>query len=176
MKKVLAVSGPTASGKSGVAMMLCQKTGFEIVSCDSMQIYKGMDIGTAKPTKEDMARVRHHMIDVADPSRNFSCAEYVSMASECIENIHSRGNVPVICGGTGMYFERLVMTDPIPNMDLAELKQSLTWKFGAFKATLHSVFVCTSTEAMGTDHAIAPHFVGKAAVTLLRIVGAGAAE
>jgi len=113
MKKVLAVSGPTASGKSGVAMMLCQKTGFEIVSCDSMQIYKGMDIGTAKPTKEDMARVRHHMIDVADPSRNFSCAEYVSMASECIENIHSRGNVPVICGGTGMYFERLVMTDPI---------------------------------------------------------------
>jgi len=73
-------------------------------------------------------------------------------------------------------YDVLVMTDPIHNMDLAEVKQSLTWKFGAFKATLHSVFVCTSTEAMGTDHAIAPHFVGKAAVTLLRIVGAGAAE
>ena len=111
--KIIAIAGPTASGKSGVAMMLCQKTGFEIVSCDSMQIYRGMDIGTAKPTKEDMMAVRHHMIDVADPRENFSCAEYASMASRCIDDIHSRGNIPVICGGTGMYFERLVMTDPI---------------------------------------------------------------
>lgn len=113
MKKVIAVSGPTASGKSGVAMKLCEKTGFEIVSCDSMQIYKGMNIGTAKPTSEDMARVTHHMIDVADPSVNFSCAEYVELASRCIDSIHARGNIPVICGGTGMYFERLVMSDTL---------------------------------------------------------------
>lgn len=113
MKKVLAVTGPTASGKSGIAMELCERCGLELLSCDSMQIYKGMDVGTAKPTREDMARVRHHMIDVADPSVNFSCAEYVELASKCIEDIHSRGKIPVICGGTGMYFDRLVMTSAL---------------------------------------------------------------
>lgn len=112
-QKVIAITGPTASGKSALAMALCEKKGCELVSCDSMQVYKGMDIGTAKPTPEDMKRVRHHMIDVADPRDNFSCADYVSLASKCIEDIHKRGNIPVICGGTGMYFERLVMTSPM---------------------------------------------------------------
>lgn len=111
-KKVIAITGPTASGKSALAMSLCEKSGCEIVSCDSMQVYRGMDIGTAKPSAADMARVRHHMIDVADPRENFSCADYVALASKCIEDIFSRGNIPVICGGTGMYFERLVATSP----------------------------------------------------------------
>ncbi len=111
-KKVIAITGPTASGKSALAMRLCEKYCLEIVSCDSMQVYKGMDIGTAKPTPEDMRRVKHHMIDIADPTCDFSCSDYISLASKCIEKIHESGKIPVICGGTGMYFERLVMTMP----------------------------------------------------------------
>lgn len=111
--KVIAVTGPTASGKSSLAMNLCRIFSGELVSCDSMQIYRGMDIGTAKPSKQDMAEVPHHMIDVASPFEIFSCADYASMAEKCIEDIHRRGRLPVICGGTGMYFERLVMNAPM---------------------------------------------------------------
>ncbi len=111
--KVIAVTGPTASGKSALAMKLCKSLSGELVSCDSMQIYRGMDIGTAKPSKEDMEEVPHHMIDVASPYENFSCADYASMAEKCIEDIHKRGEIAVICGGTGMYFERLVMNAPM---------------------------------------------------------------
>jgi tRNA dimethylallyltransferase len=105
---VVAVAGPTASGKSRVAMSLALKFGGEIVGCDSMQIYRGMDIGTAKPSAAEMAAVRHHMIDVADPHEVFSTAEYVKGAEEAIDGILSRGRLPVICGGTGLYLESLL--------------------------------------------------------------------
>ena len=78
--KIYAVVGATASGKSSLALELARRYGGEIISCDSMQVYRKMNIGTAKPTDEEMARVRHHMIDVAEPFENFSCAEYVSLA------------------------------------------------------------------------------------------------
>ena len=113
MKKIIAITGPTASGKSAAALEICGRIGGEIISCDSMQIYRGMDIGTAKPTREEQAAVRHHMIDVADPSENYSCADYVSAAKSCIEDVLSRGGIPVVCGGTGMYFERLFVTSPL---------------------------------------------------------------
>ena len=79
-KKIIAVVGPTASGKSALALELAKEYGGEIVSCDSMQIYKKMNIGTAKPTKDELSLIRHHMIDIAEPDENFSCAEYVSLA------------------------------------------------------------------------------------------------
>ena len=106
--KLISVAGPTAGGKSGLAIMLAEKLGGEIVSFDSMQIYRGMDIGTAKPTKEELARVPHHMIDVADPWENFSVATFVSMAKEAIADIESRGKTPILCGGTGLYQDSLI--------------------------------------------------------------------
>lgn len=111
--KIIAITGPTASGKSAAALELCRAIGGEIVSCDSMQIYKGMDIGTAKPSPEEQRAVRHHMIDIVSPDTDYSCADYVEGATRCIDDIISRGKTPVICGGTGMYFERLFFAAPL---------------------------------------------------------------
>ncbi len=106
--KILAVCGATASGKSALALELARRYGGEIVSCDSMQVYKEMNIGTAKPTEEEMARVRHHMIDVAEPWENYSCAEYVKDAERAIEDVAARGKLPIVCGGTGLYLDALL--------------------------------------------------------------------
>ncbi len=106
--KILAVVGPTASGKSAVALELARALDGEIVSCDSMQIYRRMDIGTAKPTQEEMAGIPHHLIDVAEPEEPFSCAEYVKLAQAAIEDIHARGKLPILCGGTGLYLDSLL--------------------------------------------------------------------
>ena len=112
LPKIVVVCGPTASGKSDVAMRICEEFGGELLSCDSMQIYKTMDIGTAKPSREDMARVRHHMIDIADPFTPYSCADYARDATLCAEDILSRGKLPVVCGGTGLYLEALLFERP----------------------------------------------------------------
>lgn len=106
--KILAICGATASGKSSLALELAEQYDGEIVSCDSMQVYRKMDIGTAKPTLEEQKRVKHHMIDVADPCDNYSCAEYVKAASAVIEDIFERGKVPIVCGGTGLYLDALL--------------------------------------------------------------------
>ena len=106
--KIYAIVGPTASGKSALALEIAERFGGEIVSCDSMQLYRRMDIGTAKPTVEEMARVKHHMIDVAEPTESFSCADYVAMADGIIRDIHERGKLPIVCGGTGLYLDALL--------------------------------------------------------------------
>lgn len=105
---VLAVVGPTASGKSRLAVELAKRYDGEVVSADSMQIYKGMDIGTAKITPEEMCGVPHHLIDFLDPSESFSVAEYVRLAGEKIENIYARGKLPIVAGGTGLYVRTLL--------------------------------------------------------------------
>lgn len=105
---VLAVVGPTASGKSALALTLAEGLDGEIISCDSMQIYRGMDIGTAKPTQAEMARIPHHLIDVADPETAFSCADYATLAREAIADVQSRGKLPILAGGTGLYLESAV--------------------------------------------------------------------
>ena len=105
---ILCVVGPTASGKSGLAISLAKCLGGEIVSCDSMQIYRRMDIGTAKPTQEEQMLVRHHLIDVVEPDTPFSCAEYVAAASRVIADISNRGAMPIVCGGTGLYLDALL--------------------------------------------------------------------
>ncbi len=107
-KRILAVVGPTASGKSALALALAKMLDGEIVSCDSMQIYIGMDIGTAKPTAKEQAEVRHHMIDVCLPSVDYSCADYAAAAKEAVNDIFSRGKVPIFCGGTGLYLDSVL--------------------------------------------------------------------
>lgn len=106
--KVLTIAGPTASGKTRLAVELAQRFGGEVVSCDSMQIYRHMDIGTAKPTAEERGGVPHHMLDVADPEENYSAARYVEQASACVDNILARGRLPIIAGGTGLYRDALL--------------------------------------------------------------------
>ena len=107
-EQIFAVVGPTASGKSALALALAERLGGEIVSCDSMQLYRGMDVGTAKPSAEEQARVRHHLIDVVDPACNFSSADYVQAAKAAISDITARGKLPILCGGTGLYLDALL--------------------------------------------------------------------
>ena len=108
MAKLLVICGPTASGKTALAVALAKATGGEVVSADSMQIYRRMDIGTAKPTAEEMDGVPHHMLDVADPGEDYSVARYVADATACVEDILSRGKLPIVAGGTGLYIDNLL--------------------------------------------------------------------
>jgi len=105
---VAAVVGPTASGKSRLAVEIALRKNGEIISADSMQIYKGMNIGTAKPTAEEMCGVPHHLVDFIELSEPFSVADYVALASNCITEVHTRGKLPVIVGGTGLYVRSLL--------------------------------------------------------------------
>lgn len=108
LPKILCVVGPTASGKTAYAIELARENNGEIVSCDSMQIYKYMNIGTAKATAEERAEVPHHMIDFVDPNRDYSVADFVTDARACIAEILSRGKMPVLCGGTGLYIDSVL--------------------------------------------------------------------
>ncbi len=102
------IAGATASGKTALGIELAKRFSGEVISCDSMQIYKNLDIGTAKPTKEEMEGVVHHMIDVADPTEAFSVERYCAMAHEIIQDIYSRGHLPIMVGGTGLYADNTV--------------------------------------------------------------------
>ena len=106
--EILAVVGPTASGKSALALELAKRYGGEIICCDSMQIYRKMNIGTAKPTQEEMREVPHHLFDLVAPWNNFSCADYIVSARKETEEILGRGKLPVFCGGTGLYLDRFI--------------------------------------------------------------------
>lgn len=102
------ITGPTATGKTELGVRLAGNLGGEIVSADSMQIYRHMDIGTAKPTFEEMSGIPHYMIDVAEPQESYSVARYVREASECVDDILSRGKTPILVGGTGLYIDSLI--------------------------------------------------------------------
>ena len=102
------IAGPTASGKSALALELCKIADGELVSADSMQIYKGLDIGTAKDSKEEIGDIPHHMTDIVEPGTDFSVYDYVSTALPVIKDILSRGKLPVVCGGTGQYISSLL--------------------------------------------------------------------
>ena len=106
--KIIVITGPTATGKTTLGAMLAKAAGGEVVSADSMQVYKYMDIGTAKPAAEEMLSVTHHMIDVAEPWENYSAARYVADAARCIDDLLSRGKLPVLVGGTGLYIDSLL--------------------------------------------------------------------
>ena len=104
---ILVICGPTASGKTALAVELALRFGGEVVSADSMQVYRRMDIGTAKPTLEETRGVPHHMIDVADPEENYSVARYVAEAVPIVDDILARGRLPIVAGGTGLYIDSL---------------------------------------------------------------------
>jgi tRNA dimethylallyltransferase len=99
------IAGPTAVGKSEIALRLAEQLGGEIISADSMQVYRGLDIGTAKPSSADRARVPHHLIDICDLTESFDAAQFARLAHRTVAEIQSRGHVPVLCGGTGLYFK-----------------------------------------------------------------------
>ncbi|MBD5099328.1 MAG: tRNA (adenosine(37)-N6)-dimethylallyltransferase MiaA [Clostridiales bacterium] len=105
---ILVICGPTASGKTALAAELALRFGGEVVSADSMQVYRGMDIGTAKPTQDEMLGVPHHMLDVASPAENYSVARYVADAVPIVDDILARGKLPIVAGGTGLYIDHLV--------------------------------------------------------------------
>ena len=104
----LVLAGPTASGKSAVALLLAEQLSGEIISVDSMQVYRGLDIGTAKPSAAERQRVPHHLIDIIDLRESFDAAQFVRLAGEAIASIQARGRLPILCGGTGLYFKALL--------------------------------------------------------------------
>ena len=108
MKNIICIAGPTASGKTSLAVELAKFTNGEVVSCDSMQIYKRMTIGTAKPVPEEMEGIPHHMIDVCEPDEDFSVSKYCEMATPIVEDIIARGKTAIIAGGTGLYMDSLI--------------------------------------------------------------------
>lgn len=106
--RIAVITGPTATGKTRLGVLLARRLGGEVVSADSMQLYRGMDIGTAKPTPAEMQGVPHHLIDVAEPAENWSAARFVEAASAACRDIAGRGRLPIVVGGTGLYIDSLV--------------------------------------------------------------------
>ncbi|MBA3859918.1 MAG: tRNA (adenosine(37)-N6)-dimethylallyltransferase MiaA [Cyanobacteria bacterium PR.3.49] len=115
-KPVIAIVGPTASGKTALSLRLAEKLPVEIVACDSRTIYRRMDIGTAKPSTEERAKVVHHLLDVADVSETYTVARYKEDAGRAIDDIHARGKIPIVCGGTGLYARALLEGLSIPEV------------------------------------------------------------
>ena len=118
--KILVILGPTASGKSGLAVKLAKKLNGEVISADSRQVYTGLDIGTGKITKEEMNGVPHHLLDVADPKNKFTVVNYVELATKAVDDVIKRGKLPIICGGTGFYIQALVDGTIFPEVPMNE--------------------------------------------------------
>ena len=138
MNNIICIAGPTASGKTALAVELAKELNGEVISCDSMQIYKRMDIGTAKPTLEERQGIVHHMLDVAEPEEEFSVSKYCDMATPILEDIISRGKTAIIAGGTGLYMDSLIKGNdfaPIPSTGVREKLEEKAAKVG-FEAML----------------------------------------
>ena len=123
MNSIICIAGPTASGKTALAVELAKELGGEVVSCDSMQVYRRMNIGTAKPTPEEMQGIPHHMLDVAEPWEDFSVSRYCELATPIVEDILSRGKTAIIAGGTGLYMDSLIRGNafaPFPSTGVRE--------------------------------------------------------
>lgn len=129
MIPVITIEGATASGKSSLAIVLAEALNTEIISADSRQVYRYLDIGTAKVTKEEQKRVKHHLIDIINPDETYNAGTFVKDASLIIEKLHSEGKIPVICGGTGLYIKALLKglfsLPPLPQEIRQNLKQRL---------------------------------------------------
>lgn len=132
---LLVILGPTASGKSGLAVKLAKKFDGEIISADSRQVYRGLDIGSGKITKREMQNVPHYLLDVANPKRVFSVAQYQKLAKQKIKEITARGKLPIICGGTGFYIQAIV-----DNLVLPEVKANLKLRQSLEKKTAPELF------------------------------------
>ena len=153
MNPIICIAGPTASGKTALAVALAQELGGEVVSCDSMQVYRRMDIGTAKPTVEEMQGIPHHMLDVAEPDEDFSVSRYCRMASPIVDDIVSRGKVAIIAGGTGLYMDSLIRGNafaPFPSTGVREKLEAQADAEGMEK--IHAWLTSVDPEAAGRLH------------------------
>ena len=133
MNSILCLAGPTASGKTALAVELAKDLNGEVVSCDSMQVYRRMDIGTAKPSREEMQGIPHHMIDVAEPDEDFSVSRYCAMAAPIVDDIVARGKTAIIAGGTGLYMDSLIRGNdfaPFPSTGVREKLEAETDEIG----------------------------------------------
>ena len=144
MNNIICIAGPTASGKTALAVELAKVLNGEVVSCDSMYVYKRMNIGTAKPTLEEMDGIVHHMIDVAEPDEDFSVSRYCEMASPIVDDIVARGKTAIIAGGTGLYMDSLIKGNtfaPFPSTGVREKLEAETDEIGidAMKARLQAI-------------------------------------
>jgi tRNA dimethylallyltransferase len=145
---LIAIVGPTASGKSALGMRLATEHGGEIVSCDSLQVYRGLDIGSAKPSREERARVAHHLIDVVDADEGFTAAEYARRARQALADIRDRGRLPLVVGGSGLYLRALLtglFEGPSRDAALRARLESLADRFGDRR--LHRVLRRVDPEA-----------------------------
>lgn len=144
MNNIICIAGPTASGKTALAVELAKELGGEVVSCDSMQVYKRMDIGTAKPTMEERQGIVHHMLDVAEPWEDFSVSRYCEMAASIVDDIVARGKTAIIAGGTGLYMDSLIKGNdfaPYPSTGVRERLEAQADAEGmdAMRALLQSI-------------------------------------
>ena len=133
MNNIICIAGPTASGKTALAVELAKEFNGEVVSCDSMYVYKRMNIGTAKPTVEEMQGIVHHMIDVAEPWEDFSVSKYCDMAAPIVDDIVARGKTAIIAGGTGLYMDSLIKGNdfaPVPATGVREQLEARAEKVG----------------------------------------------
>ena len=133
MNNIICIAGPTASGKTALSIALAKELDGEIVSCDSMQVYKRMDIGTAKPTAEEMENIPHHMLSVAEPWEDFSVSKYCEMATPIVDDILARGKTAIIVGGTGLYMDALIRGNafaPCPSTGCREKLETLAAEQG----------------------------------------------
>ena len=145
---LVCIVGPTASGKSALALALAEEAGGEIVSCDSLQVYRGLDIGSAKPSAAEQARVRHHLIDVADPDQGFSAARYAELARAALADISARGRRVLVVGGTGLYLRALLLglfEGPARDEPLRRRLERMAERFG--DARLHRLLLRVDPEA-----------------------------
>ncbi len=152
-KRLLCVVGPTASGKTDLAIAVCERVGGEIVSADSVQIYRGFDIGSGKPSAAERARAPHHLIDVLDPSENADAMAYAALAERAVEDIRARGKVPVLCGGTYFWVRALVIgLAPAPRADAAirARHRAITEERG--RAALHEELARVDTASAARLH------------------------
>lgn len=138
--KVIVIVGPTASGKTALSIELAKKINGEIVSADSMQIYKDMDIGSAKPTIEEMQNIKHYMIDVVEPTERFSVAEYKKQAEQAIDEIIKKGKIPIIVGGTGLYVNSLIYGIEYNDIKLDEKYRDELMEFAKTEEGLISLY------------------------------------
>ncbi|MEG1460918.1 MAG: tRNA (adenosine(37)-N6)-dimethylallyltransferase MiaA [Oscillospiraceae bacterium] len=148
--KIAVITGPTATGKTALGVLLAKAFNGEVVSADSMQLYRRMSIGTAKPTFDEMQGVPHHMLDVANPEESFSVARYVHEADACVRDILNRGRLPIIVGGTGLYIDSLVLGRDFAGPEIDEaLRQSLSEKYDALggEALLEELRKCDPQRA-----------------------------
>ncbi|MEO5629544.1 MAG: tRNA (adenosine(37)-N6)-dimethylallyltransferase MiaA [Thermomonas sp.] len=152
--RVIALMGPTASGKSAYALDLAQRLDGEIVSVDSALVYRGLDIGAAKPNRDEQARVPHHLIDLRDPWQPYSAAEFATDASAAIDEILARGKLPVLAGGTGLYFRALLEgLAPMPEADATQRAAIATEAETRGWAALHADLACVDPPAAKRIHA-----------------------